>query len=270
MVIGFGIKVLWRSMVALVYAAVLIPMLSIIWLSFFNQAVVTFPPVSYTFRWYVNAWETDQFTHSFFVSLKVALLATCVGLVLGAAAAYALVRSSFPGKTVVEGLLLGPLAIPGVVLGTGLYVFFVSIDNAIDFRLNGTLSGLVAAHSLLTLPWTVRLVTASLQGLDRSVEEAAANLGARPFTVFRRVTLPMMRAGVVAGGLFGFVQSFENLDMTLLLTGPGRSTLPIEMLNYMEFRIDPTLAAVATVQIVIIGAMMLITDRLVSLSRTVS
>ena len=88
--------------------------------------------------------------------------------------------------------------------------------------------------------------------------------------VFWRVTLPMMRAGVVAGALFGFVQSFENLDMTLLLTGPGRSTLPIEMLNYMEFRIDPTLAAVATVQIVIIGTTMLITDRFVNLSRAVS
>ena len=254
----------------LVYALVLIPMFAVIWLSFFNQAVVTFPPVGYTFRWYVNAWQTDQFSRSFLVSLQVALLATTVGVVLGTAAAYALVRSSFPGKTVVQGLLFGPLAVPGVILGTGLYVFFVQVDNLIDYRVVGTLPGLVATHTLLTFPWTVRLVAASLQSLDRSAEEAAANLGAKPLMVFWRVTLPMMRAGVVAGALFGFVQSFENLDMTLLLTGPGRSTLPIEMLNYMEFRIDPTLAAVATVQIVIIGTMMLITDRFVNLSRAVS
>ncbi len=270
MVISRTRKLLWRGTIVLVYAVVLIPMLAVIWLSFFNQAVVTFPPVGYTFRWYVNAWQTDQFSRSFLVSLQVALLATAVGVILGTAAAYALVRSKFPGKTIVQGLLLGPLAVPGVILGTGLYVFFVQVDNLIDYRVVGTLPGLVATHTLLTLPWTVRLVAASLQGLDRSAEEAAANLGAKPLTVFRRITLPMMRAGVVAGALFGFVQSFENLDMTLLLTGPGRSTLPIEMLNYMEFRIDPTLAAVATVQIVIIGMMMLITDRFVNLSRAVS
>jgi putative spermidine/putrescine transport system permease protein len=88
--------------------------------------------------------------------------------------------------------------------------------------------------------------------------------------VVRRVTLPMMRAGVVAGALFSFIQSFENLELSLLLVGPGKSTLPVEMLNYLEFRVDPTLAAVATVQIVIIGALMLVTDRFVSLSRVVS
>jgi len=88
--------------------------------------------------------------------------------------------------------------------------------------------------------------------------------------VFRRVTLPMMRAGVVAAALFSFIQSFENLELTLLLVGPGRSTLPVEMLNYLNFRVDPTLAAVAAVQIVLIGALMLITDRFVSLSKVVS
>jgi putative spermidine/putrescine transport system permease protein len=167
-------------------------------------------------------------------------------------------------------LLLGPLAIPGVVLGTGLYILFVEIDNAIDLRIVGTLPGLIAAHSLLTIPWTVRLVSASLHGVNRAVEEAAQNLGARPFTVFRRITLPMMRSGMIAASLFGFVQSFENLDLTLLLTGPGRSTLPVEMLNYLEFRVDPTLAAVAAVQIALIGVLMLITDRFVSLGRVVS
>ena len=122
---------------------------------------------------------------------------------------------------------------------------------------------------LLTIPWTVRLVAASLQGLDRSAEEAAANLGARPLTVFWRVTLPMLRPGVVAACLFSFIQSFENLELTLLLVGPGRVTLPVAMLNYLEFRVDPTLAAVATVQIILVGALMLITDRFVKLSRVV-
>ncbi len=254
----------------MVFAVILLPMLAVMWLSFFDQEVVSFPPEGYTLRWYVNAWDKRQFSRGFVNSLEIALIAASIGVTFGTAAAYALVRGRFRGKTAIGALLLGPLAVPGVVLGTGLYVFFVQIDNAIDFQIVATLPGLIAAHVLLTIPWTVRLVAASLQGLHPAAEEAAANLGARPWTVFRRVTLPMMRAGVVAGALFSFIQSFENLELTLLLTGPGRSTLPVEMLNYLEFRVDPTLAAVATVQIVLIGALMLVTDRFVNLSRVVS
>lgn len=262
--------VIFRGGVGAVFAAMLLPLAAVAWLSFFDQDVVSFPPEGYTARWYVNAWEKRQFSRGFLTSLEVALIATAIGVVLGTAAAYALVRARMPGKTALGALLLGPLAVPGVVLGTGLYVFFVQVDNAVDFQIVATLPGLIAAHVLLTIPWTVRLVAASLQGLHPAAEEAAANLGARPWTVFRRVTLPMMRAGVVAGGLFSFIQSFENLELSLLLTGPGRSTLPVEMLNYLEFRVDPTLAAVATVQIILIGALMLVTDRFVNLSRVVS
>ena len=252
------------------FAAILLPMAAVMWLSFFDQDVVSFPPPGYTWHWYVNAWDKRQFARGFVNSLELALISAAIGVSFGTAAAYGLVRGRFPGKAAIGALLLGPLAIPGVVLGTGLYVMFVQIDNAIDFQIVATLPGLIAAHVLLTIPWTVRLVAASLQGLHPAAEEAAANLGARPWTVFRRVTLPMMRAGVVAGALFSFIQSFENLELTLLLTGPGRTTLPVEMLNYLAFRVDPTLAAVATIQIVLIGALMLLTDRFVSLSRVVA
>lgn len=262
--------ILWRGGVGAVFAVVLLPMLAVVWLSFFDQEVISFPPEGYTLRWYVNAWAQRQFARGFVNSLQIALLAAAIGVTIGTAAAYALVRARLPAKSAFNALLLGPLAVPGVVLGTGLYVFFVQIDNAIDFQIVATLPGLIGAHVLLTIPWTVRLVAASLVGLHPAAEEAAANLGARPWTVFRRVTLPMMRAGVVAGALFSFIQSFENLELSLLLTGPGRSTLPVEMLNYLEFRIDPTLAAVATVQILLIGALMLVTDRFVNLSRIVS
>jgi putative spermidine/putrescine transport system permease protein len=260
----------WRAGVGTVFGIVLLPMLAVVWLSFFNQEVVSFPPEGYTWRWYVNAWDQRQFARGFVTSLEVALLAAAIGVTIGTAAAYALVRARLVARGLFGTLLMGPLAVPGVVLGTAIYVMFVQIDNAIDFPIVATLPGLIAAHVLLTVPWSVRLVAASLQGLNPAAEEAAANLGARPWTVFRRVTLPMMRSGVVAAALFSFIQSFENLELTLLLVGPGRSTLPVEMLNYLEFRVDPTLAAVATVQIVIIGALMLISDRFVSLSRVVS
>lgn len=184
-------------------------------------------------------------------------------------AALGLARSSFRGKEAISTLLLAPLAVPAIVAGSALYLYFVTAENILDIDIKGTLGSLIAANVLLTIPWTVRLVGASLAGLDRSAEEAAANLGARPFTVFRRVTLPMMRPGIVAASLFSFVASFENLELNLLLVGPGRVTLPVAMLSYLEFRMDPTLAAVAAVQIALITAMMLITDRFVKLSRIV-
>ena len=261
---------LFRFSVTAVYAAMLLPMAVAVWLSFIDQSVITFPPAGYTWRWYARAWETQQFSRSFVVSLEVALAAMGLGVACGTAAAYGLARARFFGRPALQALLLGPLAIPGVVLGTGLYVLFVQVDDAIDFRVAGTLPGLIAAHALLTVPWTVRIVAASLVDMDRSAEEAAANLGAPPLKVFFRVTLPAMRPGIVAACLFGFIQSFENLDMTLLLTGPGASTLPVEMMNYLEFRVDPTLAAVATCQIVLIGGMMLVMERFVDLSRAVA
>ena len=263
-------SILFRGGVVAVFGVVLAPMLMVAWLSFFAQEIATFPPDGYTVHWYANAWAHRQFSSSFVTSIELATLATLIGVPVGAAAAYAIVRARFPGKAALNALLMAPLAVPGVVLGTGLYVVFVQIDDALDFQIAATLPGLIAAHVLLTVPWTVRLVGASLAGLHPAAEEAASNLGARPWTVFRRVTLPMMRAGVVAAALFSFIQSFENLELSLLLIGPGRSTLPVEMLTYLEYRIDPTLAAVATAQIVLVGLLMLIADRFVPLSRTVA
>lgn len=260
-----------RCVVGGVFAVILLPVVAVVWLSFFDQEAISFPPPGYTVRWYVNAWDKPQFARGFWLSLQVAVAAAGIGVVVGTAAAVALERGRFGRwRAGLTGLLLGPLAVPGVVLGTGLYVVFVQVDDAIDFQIAATLPGLVAAHVLLTVPWTVRLVGASLQGLGREAEEAAANLGARPWVVFRRVTLPALRPGVVAACLFAFIASFENLELTLLLTGPGRATLPVEMLNYLTFRVDPTLAAVAAVQIAVIGALMIVTDRFVSLSRVVA
>jgi putative spermidine/putrescine transport system permease protein len=262
-------RILFALAVAGAYGLILAPVLAVVVISVFAQEIVAFPPDGVTLRWYANAWEKREFARGFVTSLQLALAASAIGVPLGTAAAVAISRGTFGGRQALNTLLLGPLAVPGVVAGTALYLFYVRAEFWVDDDIKGTMAGLVAAHVLLTIPWTVRLVVASLQGLDRAAEEAAANLGARPFTVFRRVTLPMLRPGIVAACLFSFIQSFENLELTLLLVGPGRVTLPVAMLNYLEFRVDPTLAAVATVQILLVGALMLVTDRFVKLSRVV-
>ncbi len=251
------------------YTIMLLPVLLLFVTSFFQEAIISFPPQGFSLQWYENALRRDEFLNGFIVSLQVAAMATVIGVPLGTAAALALVRSNIRAKQAITTFLLGPIIVPGIVAGTALYLTYLLAQTYVDADIVGTLAGLVAAHVLLTIPWTVRVVTAGLQGLDASIEEAAANLGAKPWTVFTRITLPMMRPAIVAASLFSFIQSFENLELTLLLVGPGMTTLPIAMLNYLEFQIDPTLAAVATIQIVVIAAMMLITDRYVKLSRIV-
>jgi putative spermidine/putrescine transport system permease protein len=257
------------ALVAIAYVVIYAPVVMVIVISVFSQEIVSFPPPALTWHWYANAWDKPEFLRGMVTSLQVALLAAVIGVPIGTAAALAIVRGEFPGRGAISALLLAPLAVPGVVAGSGLYMFYVLAEDVLDRDIKATTQGLVAAHVLLAIPWTVRLVVASLQGLDRSAEEAAANLGANPWRVFYRITLPMMRPGVVAAAMFSFIQSFENLDLSLLLVGPGRITLPVAMLNYLEFRIDPTLAAVATVQILLVGALMIVTDRFVKLSRVV-
>lgn len=266
--LGLG-RVGVRILLVLAYAIVFAPIVTVMVISFFDQEMVSVPPPGLTLKWYVNAWKQRDFARGFLTSLQIASAATLIGVPLGTMAALGLARSRFRGREAINTLLLAPLAVPAIVAGSALYLYYVTAENVLDVDIKGTLAGLVAANVLLTIPWTVRLVGASLAGLDRSAEEAAANLGARPLTVFRRVTLPMMRPGIVAAALFSFVASFENLELNLLLVGPGRITLPVAMLSYLEFRMDPTLAAVAAVQIGLIATMMLITDRFVKLSRVV-
>jgi len=262
-------RVLVRTLIALAYLIIFAPVVMIVLTSFFSQELISFPPPALSLRWYVNAWDKPEFLRGLVTSFQVALLAAALGVPIGTAAALAIVRSDFRGREAISAFLLAPLAVPGVVAGSGLYMFYVLAEDVLDRDIKATTEGLVAAHVLLAIPWTVRLVIASLQGMDRAAEEAAANLGAGPFTVFRRITLPMMRPGIVAAAMFSFIQSFENLDLSMLLVGPGRITLPVAMLNYLEFRIDPTLAAVATVQITLVGLLMVVTDRFVKLSRVV-
>jgi putative spermidine/putrescine transport system permease protein len=250
-------------------AFILLPLIFVTWLAFFEQAIPSFPPRGYSLKWFVSIGENPRFVDGFWLSLRVAIAGMLIGLALGVPAALCLARYRFPGREPLGNLLLLPLVVPGIVLGTSLYVFHVEATIRTELPILGSMVGLVAGHILIVVPWTVRLVSASLAGFDRSLEEAAQSLGARPLTTFFRVTLPTIRPGIVAAALFGFVVSFGNLEMSMFLVGPGRTTLPITILQYLEYRIDPTIAAVSVLQIILIGAAMVITDRFVKLSRVV-
>jgi len=260
-------RVALRAAAGLGLGFILLPLFLVSWLAFFASEVVVFPPGGYTLRWFGAILDQRNFVDGFLTSLHVGLLAMFAGLALGVPASLALARYRFLGREGLSTVLLLPLVVPGVVAGTAIYVFQVETEILTGLPLVASLPGLVLAHVVLTIPWTVRLVTASLVGFDRAVEEAAQNLGAGPWTTFRRVTLPLIRPGVVAAALFAFIISFGNLEMTLFLVGPGRTTLPIAILQYLEWRIDPVIAAVSFLQILVIGAGMIATDRYVKLAR---
>jgi putative spermidine/putrescine transport system permease protein len=249
------------------YVVILAPLLFVCWLSFFSNEIVTFPPSGYTLRWFARIFDQNNFVSGFATSLQVGIAATIGGLIVGVPASLMLARHKFPGREALNTLLVLPLVVPGIVAGTAIYVFQIEIEIATELPLLGSRAGLVLAHIMITIPWTVRLLTASFAGFDRSIEEAALNLGATPLQAFVKATLPVIKPGIVAAALFSFVISFGNLEMTLFLVAPGQTTLPIAILQYLEWRIDPTIAAVSLLQIGLIAAGMLIADRYVKLTR---
>lgn len=191
------------------------------------------------------------------------------GVILGVAAALSIVRFRISGGRFINGLLLSPLLVPGIVAGVAIYLFYLRMEDALDVTIVGTQGSLLIAHICLTIPWTVRLVSAAMVGLDPSIEEAARNLGANRIQAFFRITLPMLRPAIVASALFSFVVSFENLEISLSLSGPGHTTLPVAIMQYLQFNLDPAIAAVATVQIIVLGTVMVVTDRFIKLSQVV-
>ena len=253
---------------------ILVPLVFVTWLAFFKQEIPSFPPEGYTLHWFSAILTQKAIIDGFVTSFEIGVVATAIGLLLGVPAALGLVRHRSWWSGGASTLLLMPLVVPAIVLGTAIYVAQVEAEILVygigyEIPVIGTIGGLIAAHTLIVIPWVVRLVTASLSGFDRTIEEAAQNLGATPFVTLRRVTLPVIRPGIVAAALFAFVISFSNLELSLFLVGAGRTTLPIAILQYLEWKIDPTIAAASVVQIVIIAAAMLITDRFVKLTQVI-
>jgi putative spermidine/putrescine transport system permease protein len=243
---------------------IMLPLALTVYLSVFDEALIAFPPRGYTLAWYAQI--IPKFGAPLWTSISIAVISTAASLFVGIPAGIGLSRHRFIGRDAISTLLLSPLSVPGIALGLGIFVFAVWIEEASGIALSGSMSLLVAAHVLITLPWVVRLCMAGLVNHDQATEDAASSLGARPILVIWRVTLPAMRAGVAAGALFAFIVSFENLEMTIFLTSPGMNTLPIAVLEYLVYHIDPLVAAVAVAQMVLIGSALILLDRFVRLS----
>jgi putative spermidine/putrescine transport system permease protein len=246
---------------------IVVPLLLTLYLSLFDEKLILFPPRGYTLSWYPAI--LPNFGKAVLTSLKLGAAAVVGSLLLGIPAGIGLARHRFRGRGVISTLLLAPLTVPGIALGLAIYVALVAIDEHLGSAVTGSMPGLVLSHVMVVTPWVVRLCLASLTNHDRAAEEAAASLGAGPLTVIWRVTLPAMRAGIIASGLFAFVISFENLELALFLSSPGVTTLPVAVLQYLEYHIDPLVSAVAIAQIVAVAGLLLLLDRFVRLGRVV-
>lgn len=246
---------------------IFVPLLLTLYLSLFNEKLILFPPRGYTLSWYPAI--VPNFGSAILISLELGLGSVIGSLVLGVPAGIALSRHRLRGMGVIGTLLLAPLTVPGIALGLAIYLFLVLIEIATAWPLTGSLLGLVLSHLVITTPWVVRLSVAGLVNYDRAAEEAAASLGAPPHVVIWRVTLPAMRQGIIAAGLFAFITSFGNLEMALFLVSPGVTTLPVAILEYLEYHIDPLVAAVAVAQMVLVAGLLLLLDRFVRLGQVV-
>ena len=228
------------------------PTLVIVPMSFTEARILRFPPEGFTLEWYERIFTDRQWSTALVSSAQVAILTTILSTVLGTLAALALTRGRFPGRTAVNGLLLAPLIVPVVIVAIGMLSLYAR------WRLGGSLVGLVLAHTALAVPFVLVSVSASLRTMDRNLELAAANLGANPRQTFRRVTLPIILPGVIAGAIFAFITSWDEVVVAIFLTSARFRTLPVEMWEQVRQAVDPTVAAVATVLLVVTTVLLLL------------
>jgi putative spermidine/putrescine transport system permease protein len=235
------------------------PTIIVVFVSFHKGQYFIFPPKEYSLRWYSEALLRPEWRNAFTLSLGLALVASAVSTVIGALAALGLYRGRFRAKAALSALFLAPVALPGILTGVALLFFFTRL------RIAGSFSALLIGHILVTTPYVLRLVLAGLPGIGRTVEEAALVHGADDLATLRRITLPLLRPAIISGALFAFIVSFDNVMISLFLTNPRLNTLPVKILQSVEWSADPTIAAISTIFIVISLVLMLVLDRFVGL-----
>ena len=236
---------------SLVLAFLVLPLLVVVPLSFSSARYLSFPPPGFSLQWYANFFGREAWTGAAVLSFWVGLATTALAVLLGVPAAIGLVRGRFPGQRLAHALILSPVIAPGIVVAVGAYYAYAG------FGMVGRPSALVLAHTCLAVPFVVVNVSASLAGVDRRLEQAALSLGATPLGTFRQVTLPLIQPGLLAGAIFAFVTSFDELLVALFLSGTTAVTLPRRMWEQIQFAIDPTIAAASALLILLTTGLML-------------
>ena len=247
------------ALVVLLYVFLLAPIAIVVIASLNAGRFLVFPPDGLSLQWYAKFAHSGPFVRSFFFSLRLAVVTTLISTVIGTAAALYVVRRARM-NSLLRMLLVAPLQLPGIMTALALLIFYYAVGLG-----GGSYTGLLVGHVLVCMPYVFLTVSAVLYNFDRSLEEAARSLGAPVFTAFRRITLPIIKGGVISGAVFAFITSFDQFPISLLLSGVGTTTLPIQVFDYLRFSFDPTAAAVGTINILITLGVVILTERFVGL-----
>jgi spermidine/putrescine transport system permease protein len=243
-----------RAYLALILFFLYAPILVMAAMSF-NASEFYQLPFQFSTQWYERMWENDAILSASWRSIWIAIVTTVFATALGTAASVALWRYEFPGKRVLQVLLFPPIAIPWLITGTAMLIFFFGVGIG-----RGT-PAVILGHVALALPYVIVVVTARLATFDRTLEEAARSLGARPWTVTRRVMLPWIAPGVIAGALFAFAVSFDQFVISYFLSEPGDSTLPVLIYTAIRKGFTPEINAISTIIIAVSMVVMLTAAR---------
>jgi putative spermidine/putrescine transport system permease protein len=246
--------------VALVYAFLMLPIVIIAAMSLSAGEVLAFPPQGISLRWFVAVFENEAFTRAMGISLALAAVATVISCLVGVSAALYVVRHATRAREALRMLLMLPLMLPEIL--TAIALLFFLYATGIGTK---TVFGLVVGHALVTLPYVFTNVASALYNQDASLEQAARSLGASPMRAFTRVTLPLIKPGLITGAMFAFVISFDLFNMSLLLKGIGMTTLPLQLFDYLRYDFDPAAAAVSTLSVLLTLVVVVVVDRMVGL-----
>lgn len=233
-------RIVLMAVAGLAICFIYLPIVMLILFSFNDSEFVAFPMSGFTIRWYEELFADRRIITSIWNSLYVGAISTAIATVVGTAAAFGLVRSNFPGKTVVRIIVILPLMIPAVMLGLSLLAVFV------QFRIPRSLFTVILGYSTFTTSFVTLVVAASLHNVDPVMEEAARDLYARPVQVFFRITLPLIAPGVIAGALFAFTLTIDEYIIAFLTSGT-QETIPLVIMGMMKYGLSPKINALATI-----------------------
>ncbi|MET3288757.1 UNVERIFIED_CONTAM: putative spermidine/putrescine transport system permease protein [Brevibacillus sp. OAP136] len=232
-----------RAAVACIVLALIAPILVIIPLSFTSVSYFQFPPPGFSFKWYQSIMENPSWVDGMVNSLTIGALTAILSTLLGTMAAIAVSRLQFPGKKLFMSVILAPMVVPVIIVAISLYQFLAPL------HWTNSISGVVLSHAILAIPIVFVTVSASLKGVDRNLELAASGLGSTPVGVFFRITMPLIRPGILSGALFAFITSFDEVVVTIFISGASSKTLPVVMWENLRTQVDPSLAAISTILI---------------------
>ncbi len=245
---------LLRGYTAAVFVLLLVPLLIVVPISFSSARYLQFPPPGWSLQWYRRYLEDSVWIEATFVSLRVAVGSTALALVLGTALAYSVVRGRYRGRVLVERLGSGPMIVPHIIIAIAIYSLFARL------RLTGTETGLILAHTVLAIPFVLAVMSASLRTVDPVLEQAAMSLGVGRIGAIVRVTLPLIRPGIVSAGILAFLSSFDEVVVAIFLSGTTK-TLPKQMFDNIQNEIDPTIAAISVLQIALVVVALVLVSR---------